>query len=41
MSDIQSKITGNAKKQENTTQVEEEKKSTGPRLTETDDKISR
>lgn len=32
MSDIQSKITGNAKKQENTTQVEEEKKINWPKV---------
>ena len=41
MSDIQSKVTRHAKKQENTTYEEEEKKSTGPKLIETDDRISR
>ena len=41
MSDIQSKITGNAKKQENNNLSERGKKSTVPGLIETDDRISR
>lgn len=41
MSDIQSKVSRHTKKQENTTYEEEGKKSSGPKLIETDDRISR